>query len=150
MNRTVSVCALLCVAAVLAATAVAQPALLSDKNRFLHDLVGTELLNVLGVILAISLASAANLHLEFNKIEERYNKKGLTKSRDGIKRATYWLISLFLIGIVVVVVKPVVGSSDLGEAIFNSLGLFVLFWNVLVLSSLVQAAFAITPEIKQD
>lgn len=72
-----------------------------------------ELLAVLGVILAITLASAAQLHLTFNQIEESYQDKGgLSRSRRRVHSAAYWLIGLFLVAVLLVVVKPLLGSAD--------------------------------------
>lgn len=58
---------------------ITQPAWLSDRNDFLRDLSSRDILPVLGVILVITLASAAQLHLEFNKIEERAKKRNAQK-----------------------------------------------------------------------
>ena len=58
--------------AVVLICAIYNPSYLSDKNEFMHHFVNHELLALLGIIMTITLASAASLHLEFNKIEERY------------------------------------------------------------------------------
>ena len=100
---------------------------------------------VLGVILAITLASTAQLHLEFNKIEERAGKRILIKSRAGISGATYMLIWLFFASAMLVVIKPIVCDSERAQAICNSLGVFLLVFNIVILIEITQAAFSIPP-----
>jgi hypothetical protein len=96
MTKTVSYCILIVLSGVIAAISSSSPSVLSDKNEFLSRFVGSDLLNTLGVILAITLASAAQLHLAFNAIEERAEKTVFKKSRDGLRQAASWLIGLFL------------------------------------------------------
>jgi hypothetical protein len=126
-----------------------RPSALNDQNAFLRNFINHELINILGVILAITLASVANIHLAFNRIEERYNAPdALSKSRGNLKKAAYWLIGLFVAGIVIVVSKPMASdpSTPTLEALFNSAGLLVLLWQVLILVSLMQLVFMIKPE----
>ncbi len=127
----------------------ARPEWVSDQNTFLADFVDHELLSLLGVILAITLASVANIHLEFNKIEERYGKHGLTQSRLNLKKSAYWLIGLFLLGVVVVTVKPLLDGGPTAEGIANMAAMLIVLWHVLILISLTQLVFAIPPEFRK-
>jgi len=148
MTKSISWCILISVAAVLVICALANPSLLSDKNGFLQHFANHELLAILGIIMTITLASAASLHLEFNKIEERHNKRGLVETRRGVKKGAYCLIVFFLIALIIVLVKPFALGNEILEALLNSAALFVLLWNVLILLELTQLAFALEPEIK--
>lgn len=148
MNRTIAYCLLIVVAALLVATSLVRPSLISDQNAFLLGFVNHEFLNILGVILAITLASTANIHLAFNRIEERHKTvNALSKSRANLRKATYWLIGLFVSGIVLVVAKPIVCQSETSQALFNGAALFLLLWHVLVLVSLTQLVFRIEPDV---
>ncbi|KZB56822.1 hypothetical protein [Thalassospira xiamenensis] len=125
---------------------VVRPEYLSDSNEFLRNFVNHEFLNILGVILAITLASVANIHLAFNRIEERYKtKNALTKSRHNLKKSAYWLIGLFVAGAVVVFIKPVACSSPVSIALFNSAALIILIWHILILVALTELVFRIEP-----
>jgi len=149
MNRTIAYCTIIVFVAACTIISSVRPALLNDQNWFLRNFVNHELVNILGVILAITLASTANIHLTFNRIEERHNAPGsLSKSRRNLKKATYWLIGLFIAGIVVVLVKPIASdsSSPTAEALFNCAALLVLLWQVLILVTLTQLVFMIEPE----
>lgn len=148
MNRCTGYTILFVTMVALIIISIVEPKYLSDKNEFLKNFVNHEFLNILGVILAITLASVANIHLAFNRIEEKYRKKGaLVKSRGNLKKATYWLIALFIVGGIVVIIKPVATSSDVSVAIFNSISLVILLWHVLILIVLTELVFCIEPEI---
>jgi hypothetical protein len=146
MTRSISWCILICAFAILLICAVVKPSLIADNNTFLSNFVNHELLAVLGIIMTITLASAASLHLEFNKIEERHKKRGLMETRRGVKQGAYCLIILFVVAVLLVVVKPFTRGMPTLEALFNGLGLMTLLWSVLVLAELTQLAFAIQPE----
>ena len=96
MTRSIAICTLIAAIAVVLICAIYNPSYLSDQNEFLHHFVNQELLTLLGIIMTITLASAASLHLEFNKIEERYKKRGLSNTRRGVAQGAYCLIALFL------------------------------------------------------
>ena len=98
--------------------------------------------------MAITLASVANVHLEFNKIEEKYQKRGITQSRANLAKGAYWLIGLFLLAVVLVTLKPILCGGETAQAIINMAAITIVLWHVLILISLTQFVFAIEPEIK--
>jgi uncharacterized membrane protein len=150
MTRTLSYTILLVSAAVSIILVATRPEWVSDQNIFLRDFVSHEFLGLLGVILAITLASVANIHLEFNKIEERYQKVGLTKSRSNIKKGAYWLIGLFIVGVIIAVTKPIINVGATSQGVANMAALFIVLWQVLILVSLTQLVFAIPPHINDS
>ena len=147
MTRNIAICSLIAAFAVVLICAIYNPAYLSDKNTFMHHFVNHELLALLGIIMTITLASAASLHLEFNKIEEKFQKRGLTSTRRAVMQGAYGLIFGFLLAVVIVVFKPLLPHSEGAEAVANGLALIILLFNVLILLDLTQLAFAIKPEI---
>jgi hypothetical protein len=149
MSRAIAYCALICVACTLLITTLVAPNILNDENEFLKGFVNHELLALLGVILAITLASGGQIHLSFNQIEEHYKKPGaLAAARRGVKTACFWLLALFFMAIVIVVLKPLLPeSASWGRAFLNAAALFIIFWNVLILIEIVQTVFAITPRV---
>lgn len=147
MSKSISYCILIVAAGVVIALAAAAPSVLSDQNTFLKDFAGKGLLDVLGVILAITLASAGNLHLSLNQIEERHNRHGFERTRRSIRMAASFLIGLFLIAVMLMVTKAQLGQSPWSQSLFNGFALIILLWNVLLLVSLTQVAFAIKAEI---
>src|SRR5262245_21062879 len=123
MTRNIAICSLIAALAVVLICAIYNPSYLSDKNEFMHHFVNHELLALLGIIMTITLASAAQLHLEFNKFEEKMRKRFLTKTRQGVIHGAFGLIFGFLLAIAVVVLKPLLPHSEGAEAIANGLAL---------------------------
>jgi uncharacterized membrane protein YidH (DUF202 family) len=148
MTRSIAICTLIAAFAVVLVCAIYNPSYLSDENEFLHHFVNHELLALLVIIMTITLASAASLHLEFNKIEERYRKRGLTKTRRGVTQGSYCLIALFLFATALVVIKPLLPHSETAQAIVNGIALILVLFNVLILLELTQLAFSIQPQIE--
>lgn len=150
MNRTIANCAFISATAVWLALSFCAPWVLSDKNSFLKGFVTHELLGFLGVIVTITLASTANLHLELNKLEEQIKKRVFNKTRCAIRRSAYWLIGMILIAIVIAVSKPLVVSNDeqmIAASLFNGAALLIVLFNILVLIDLVQIAFKLEPKL---
>jgi len=83
MTRNIAISSLIAALAVVLMCAIYNPSYLSDKNTFMHHFVNHELLALLSIIMTITLASAAQLHLEFNKFEEKLGKRFLNKTRQG-------------------------------------------------------------------
>lgn len=129
---------------------ICAPEILSDKNSFLKGFVTHELLAILAVIVSITLASTSALHLEFNKIEERCGRRGFVRARAGVKQAAYFLLALLVFAVVLIVSKSAMSPSIKLQSFANGLGLFILFWNVLILISITQAVFAISPNMPDD
>lgn len=146
MNKTVSNCIFVVSIGVWVAVSLAAPWVLSDKNEFLKGFVAHELLPVLGVFVAITLASTASLHLEFNRIEYAVKKTFLSGTRAAVKKSAISLIALFAMASALVVVKPLLDTqSEVAMAIVNGLALLILIFNLLVLVDLTQLVFKIEP-----
>lgn len=146
MTRGVAYSILVAFAATSIALVAARPDWVGDQNSFLKAFVNHEYLNVLGVTLAITLASAAQIHLAFNRIEEHFNEPGgLASSRRDLRQNAFALIVLFVCAVTLVVVKPIASSNEVAQAFFNMAAMFILLWHVLLLLSLVQLVFAIPP-----
>src|SRR4051794_22074220 len=148
MTKSIAYCALISIASILACTVVARPALLCDENVFLKNVVTHELLGILGIILSVTIATVSQIVFALNTIEERYEKEGLFKTRAGVRRASYFLIYLFVVALVIVVAKPQLATTKSSESAFNALALLVVVWNVLILHSILDLIFSFKPMIK--
>jgi hypothetical protein len=147
MSKTVPYCILIAMVTVIIALSAATPTVLADSNTFLQKFVDEGLLDVLGVILAITVASAGQLHLSLNQAEERHGKIIFTRTRNGVRQATYMLIALFIAAVVLVVIKPMLAAAPWAQSLFNGFALFIVLWNVLLLLSLTQGIFGIKADI---
>jgi len=129
------------------------PWVLSDHNIFLKEFVNHEFLNLLGIIVAITLASAANLHLEFNKIEDTVGRAFLSRTRNSVKRSVSWLIGGFSFGFLLVVAKPLLPPVETSTALINGIAVLIVIFNILILIDLTQLVFKIRPMfeiVKED
>lgn len=143
---------LVCIGSVLVVIAFQKPEWINDENGFLKGFMNHEYLNVLGVILAITLASLAQIHLSLNRIEEQIQPKTLRNSRKEIREAAYYLIGLFLVGVIVVIVKPILKNLPLPicvdvTALINALAIFILLFYIFILFDVTQATFSISANV---
>ena len=126
----------------LAASACAPYLLSDDGNSFLRGFVNQELLTVLGVVVTITLASAGNLHLELNKMQDRTGSPFM-RTRKSVKISAYSLILIFALAGALVIVKPLVGSDMRATAACNSVAITLMLFSLFVLVDLTRTTLSI-------
>lgn len=146
MNKIVARCIFISSASAYVVISLCAPWVLSDKNTFLAGFVNHELLNLLGVVVAITLASSANLHLEFNNIEDAAGRVILSRTRAAVKKSAMWLIILFVLAFIITIVKPLIPASDIGYSFINGFAILIVLFNLLVLVDLTKLVFRIQPK----
>ncbi|MES1203073.1 MAG: hypothetical protein ABUS57_16680 [Pseudomonadota bacterium] len=146
MTKSIAYCILIVFAALVLALSACSPSILSDGNAFLRGFVNQEFIAMQAVVLSITLGSIAQLHVTFNDIERRYRRRGLAKTKAGVRSAAYWLIGLFVAALVLVVCKPLLSQAAWAQSLFNGAALFILIWNVLVMTSIVETTLGIEPD----
>lgn len=127
---------------VLLTVSFAAPYLLDDRNKFLANFVNHELLSTLGFIVAVTLASAASVHFELNKIEDATGKP-FVRTRASLRKSAYSLIVLFAVAGMVVLIKPLVPDVPHNLAVANSFAIAIIFFNLSVLLDLTRTVFKI-------
>lgn len=146
MNNIIGAALLIGMAVIVVSISVCAPSILSDNNTFMSNFVNHELLNILGVIVAITAASASNVHLELRRLEAEYKfKDGFEQTRREVKRGAFALVTLFGAAFLLVAAKPVVAINQNIQALINGASAFILFWNILVLWALLGLAFKVGP-----
>jgi hypothetical protein len=145
MNSIVGICATLCWATVVVVATIAAPWALSDRNTFLAGFVNHEFLAFMGVIVTITLASAANIHLELNRYEESFHNVSFTDTKRHVRHSAYALIGALVASLVVVVVKPLGPATEAWQSGVNGMALTVILAGVMILIDLTQAAFGLEP-----
>ncbi|RIA35441.1 hypothetical protein DFR49_4218 [Hephaestia caeni] len=144
MKQTIAWVTLIALATVLIGASICQPYYLTDDgNSFFKGFVTWELLSFLGVVVTITLASAANLHLELNKLEEKTDER-FPEARNSIRLSAYSLLMLFLAAFVLVVVKPTIDGAH-WNAVLNSVAVLIVLFNLAILADLTMAVFRIPP-----
>ena len=141
---------LVAVVIVLISMVTCRPAWVSDDNDFLRGFINHEFLNVLGVILAITLASLPQAHLHLVRIEEQRQRECFRETRREIKNSAIWLIGLFILAFVVVIGKPLAFRTQTETAIANAVAIGILTMYVLILFDITVAVFELKPDLSDD
>lgn len=145
MNRTIAVCAMMCWIAISVIIVVVKPSVISDQNSFLKGFVNHEFLGLMGVIVTITLASAGNLFIELNKLEDRADQSIFTKTKRSVKDSAFSLIWSLVFALLLVTAKPLFANNDASQAIANAGALTIILFSILILVDLTVAAFNIDP-----
>ena len=129
---------------------LAAPWVLSDaKNSFLKNFVNHEMLSFLGVVVTITLASTANLHIELNKLEEMAGERVFIVTRRRIHLSAFSMIWALVMAIGLVIIKPLLGDSDTATSFSNGAAIIIILFNVLVLSDITKLTFSLEPNFKK-
>lgn len=133
---------LIAIIAVMALVSIYDRSVFSDDNVFLKDFLDNDLLSVLGFVTAVTLASAASIHLQLNSLEiQRGQEFSLTK--DGLRRSSLTLIFAFFISLVIVVLKPVFHGNEWVQIAANIGGLTMVIVSLEVLWDITVTTFRI-------
>ena len=145
MTKTIAWIFLTTLGAILLWASFYHPYYISDSgNAFFRDFVNQELLSVMGVVVTITLASAANLHLEINKLQDEI-EEDFAEARRAIRLSAYSLIAAFIAAGALVMVKPTASASETTTAIINSGAILILVFSIALLADLTAAVFDIPP-----
>lgn len=137
---------LVVLAGVVIAASICQPALLA-KNDFLDKFINHELLNVLAVIVTITIATIATIHIWFNELEQKHQKKVFDSARREINSSATWLVGMFLFTLALLIARSLdIFSGDPARSFFNGAGVIVLVASVLVLMDILAVVRALTPK----
>ena len=118
------------------------------ENHFLKNFMNHEFLNILAVIMTVTAASTANIHLAFNRAEEKIKKpRYFQQARKEINQGAIVLILLFLLAIAVLIARSYYIHNITIVSLLNGAGLVILLINVLVLVDVTLTVFAIHPLI---
>lgn len=141
MNPTLSRIILIVSVGVSICLVAYRPEWIGDSNLFLRNFINHEYLNILGVILAITLASLSQLHLSLRRLSSVVNGAKLAEVRSEIRSSAVWLIAGFIVGLIAVLVKPLVVCGEAGAASLNAFCLVVLLFYILVLTDITLSVF---------
>lgn len=142
MSKVLPWVILICLSTVFAVISFTQPWMLDDRNSFLKAFVGADYLATLGIIVSITLASAANIHLHLNNLSDDTGKRFI-HTRKSIRRSCNSLVWAFVGAIVLVTVKPLLPAAPYNAALANSLALIIVYFNASVMLDLVRTSLAI-------
>ncbi|PWE52292.1 hypothetical protein DEM27_31625 [Metarhizobium album] len=132
---------------VILATCV-NPELLA-KNTFLQGLVTHELLSILVVLLTITMASVANIHLALGRLKNNLKASGvdltanIIRARGELSRNAWSMFASFCVLLVVLFVKGGVVSAIWISAC-HAAAIIIVTFNLLVLYDIYISIFMLT------
>lgn len=150
MSKTVAQCTMVVGLAAWLIVSLAAPWALGDtKNSFLKNFVNHEMLSFLGVVVTITLASTASLHIELNKLEEAAGGRVFMKTRARIHMSAYALIWALVFAVGLVTSKPLFGETETATSLVNGAAILIILFNILVLADITKLTFSLDPNFKE-
>jgi hypothetical protein len=123
---------------------VCNPAVISN-NKFLADFIEDQILNILAVIMTISIASIATIHIWFNELEAKYDKKVFGPARHQVNQSAFFFIACFVVEIIVLIVRAWFDGNSTAIALFDGVAMIVLLCSVFTLIDLMGVVRELTP-----
>ena len=112
-----------------------------ERNSFLRNFVNQELLTLLGVVLAITLASVASLQVAFDKVKDNIDGLKLTNTRTAVRSAIMSLNWTFLGAVLLVVIKPLMPTGCTLVSLANATALLLVIYYGMTLMELTILTF---------
>ena len=130
--------------AIAGAVVISRPDWLA-ANTFVQAFVGPDLLSLLVVILTITFASVANIHLSLNRFQASAapsRKQAIDDIRGEINDNAWLIFTAFIVCVVSLLAKGAF-TDPVGIAATDAICLLVLLVNALVMHDLYHAIFAL-------
>jgi hypothetical protein len=144
--KIIYIVCMMVLAGLFTAMSVCDPSILA-KNEFLAGFINQEILSIMAVIMTISIASIATIHIWFNELEDKHGKKVFGAARREINQAAFYFIGLFVaqLGCLIIRSLPIFHNNDIAISLFNGLSLLLLLCSVLTLLDIMGVVRALTP-----
>lgn len=133
---------------VLASMLVCKPEWLSD-NTFLQGFISFEILSLLAVILTVTLASVANIHLAINRIIAKHlagNAEQVSVAEDiktEIKSNAWTIFYSFFFAVAILFVKGLNEADAFVVSACNAAMLWLLFLNLMCILDIYRVIYGI-------
>lgn len=114
------------------------PNFFSDENIFLKEYIAAPVLGTMGFIVSITLAGINSLYVNLQRLGKEQNRS-FSNTKKSLKASAFTLIFAFTATVVLVVFKhSFLGAGN--SAIFNILGLILIYMNISVLIDVTDTA----------
>jgi len=139
------ICILFAFIAIVGSTAISHPKALAN-NRFLDALMGPDLVAVLVVVLQITFASVANVHLSISRLVARAPNKDAAAAaakpaRDELNSNAWAIFWAFLVALVALFLNGEFPNDVMIDALTTAACLSVIVFNGLVMHDLYRSIF---------
>jgi len=114
-------------------------------NVFLDQFVNHEFINLMSVVVTVSLVSVVQLHMEYTRIERRFDRRSFEKSRRTVNANGIILIALFVFSFVISFIKgmpEIEGNLEI-ESIIHVAALAAIFECIWIMYELIRTAYTI-------
>ena len=139
--------AMMVIAAVFIILSATAPDFLAD-NKFLIGFVNQEILSIMAVIMTISIATIATIHIWFNELEAKHEKRVFSAARMELNQSAFYFVILFVAQLVCLVVRSfsIFESSKVAVSLFNGASLMLLLLSLVTLLDVLGVVRALTPK----
>jgi hypothetical protein len=102
--NTICLVIIIVLSGVVVSISVCAPDTLAE-NEFLKSFINQEILNILAVIMTISITSIATIHIWFNELEDKHEKKVFRPARREINQNAFFLLWCFVVELILLIVR---------------------------------------------
>jgi magnesium-transporting ATPase (P-type) len=133
-------------AGVLVVISVTAPEIMSE-NKFLEGFINQEILSIMAVIMTISIATIATIHIWFNELEAKHETRVFGGARREINQSAFYFVFLFVAQLVCLIVRSlhIFADNETAISLFNGASLLLLLLSVITLLDVLGVVRALTP-----
>lgn len=114
---------------------------LTDKNEFLNNFVGVEMLGFLGVILTLGIGMSAQLIVSVKRMRDRLSEEALSGLVAEIRDTAKKLVLAYFTALMLMLFKSLTEDYSLTQAVTNSAAILIIVFFFLALSDIVLSLF---------
>ena len=130
--KTVYIIFMIVVGGIIVAISTCTPNILAG-NEFLKGFINHEILGIMAVIMTISIASIATIHIWFNELEQKHDKRVFGKARREINQSAFVMIWLFVGQLALLVVRSNFLENVKVISFFDGASILLLLASVVTL-----------------
>lgn len=122
------------------------------QNAFLLEFVNHEYINVVAVIVTVSLVSVTQIHLEYSRIERRFETRVFQEAREEINLGAVILTSMLVLAFVISFVRAEVLDNDFLLSLTHSATLLTVVVSIFIMYDFVRTVYVLAAEepIEED
>lgn len=127
------------------AASISSPELFA-KNSFLVNFVNHEYVNVLAVLVTVSMVSVVQIHLEYTRIERRFNMRVFGDARKAVNTSAVVLASLLCGSFFLSFLRAEVAHNETWTSIVHIAALLTILEGIFIMYDLVATVCTMAEE----
>lgn len=128
-----------------AVVSIGSPELFS-QNKFLVDFINHEYVSVLAVLVTVSMVSVVQLHLEYTRIERKFNMRVFADARKSVNLSALILATLLCASFVLSFMRAELSESATAASFIHIAALLTLLEAIFIMFNLVDTACAMAED----